>query len=138
MAAPHQVLARRLARSIFAAGDEPNRDLTCGRIQFMLGRFPDEQRGGGLCEHALVVHLANDLRPTEPQINPKATPLQTRVLGFIIGFRAEHHGNSPHIRDIRDALGHRSTFAVQTAITQLCRLRLLRKVGKQRFLVPRE
>lgn len=52
--------AKHLARAVFECGSEPNAVIT--RIQFMSGRWPDnEKERGGLCEQALVGVLADAL-----------------------------------------------------------------------------
>lgn len=47
-----QQLAKHIARKVFECGDE--KDAKVRRIQFMSGRWPNEESMlGGLCEHAL-------------------------------------------------------------------------------------
>lgn len=64
------------------------------------------------------------------------TELEHDVLLFIQDFRAANYGNSPSIRDIAKAVGHRATYGVQKAVDALCRKQFLVKVGRSRFLVP--
>lgn len=52
--------AERVARDVFAVGDEPRRK--CNRIQFKSGVWPgNEQSGGGLCERALADVIESSL-----------------------------------------------------------------------------
>ncbi len=52
-------LAAAIARAIFEDGDEGLSK--CYRIQFMLGHWPNERRGGGYCESALRDRLTAKL-----------------------------------------------------------------------------
>lgn len=33
----------------------------CSRIQFMIGKYPDEVSGGGMCKEALTMYFENTL-----------------------------------------------------------------------------
>jgi hypothetical protein len=63
----NKALARKLARAIFACGDEPQaHGGKTQRIQFMGGTWPDNERGmGGLSEPALVAMIERALAESE-------------------------------------------------------------------------
>lgn len=71
-------LAAAIARAIFEDGDS---NLSkCGRIQFMLGHWPNERPGGGYCESSLRDRLTAKLiewgcPPVDP---PNAVALTDR------------------------------------------------------------
>ena len=53
-------LEKRIARAIFACGDQPNDKVQ--RIQFMGGQWPDGETDlGGMCEEALATLIAKNL-----------------------------------------------------------------------------
>ena len=54
------ILAEKIARDIFALGDEPT-DMV-QRIEFKGGEYPGKETGlGGLCERALASYIAKSL-----------------------------------------------------------------------------
>src|SRR4051812_8709698 len=55
-------LGKRLARYVFASGDNERAGKKCQRLQFMVGPWPDETPNGGLCEDALARVIAEFLR----------------------------------------------------------------------------
>lgn len=116
-------LAKHIARRIFAFGDDRDRKAT--RLQFMAGRFPDnETPTGGLVENALVMTIEQILNEL-PDQGPQHTGLyDSDGMGIVVGailrqavegnqdvhgewaeYRVELQGLTPVLRYVRSEKG---------------------------------